>query len=53
MIRTSPDRLKVATTCLLNLEGAFFSLPENVLPPNMEGELLQCLVEQITGMVNF
>ena len=53
MIRTSPDRLKAATTCPLNLEGAFFSLPENVLPPKTEGELLQCLAEQIAGMVNF
>ena len=53
MIRTSPDRLKAATTRPLNLEGAFFSLPEDVLPPKTEGELLQCLAEQIVGMVNF
>ena len=53
MIRTSPERLKVATSCPLNLEGAFFQIPENVLPPKSEGELLQCLAEQIAGMVNF
>ena len=53
MIRTSPDRLKAATTCPLNLEGAFFKLPEDVIPPKTEGELLQCLAEQIAGLVNF
>ena len=53
MIRTSPDRLKAATTLPLNLQGAFFHLPEDILPPSTEGELLQCLAEQIAGMVNF
>ena len=53
MIRTSPERLKVATTCPLNLKGAFFQLPEDVIPPKTEGELLQCLAEQIAGLVNF
>lgn len=53
MIRTSPVCLKATTNSPLNLKGAFFQLPQNVIAPETEGQLIQCLAEQIAGMVNF
>ncbi|KAF8257501.1 hypothetical protein EI94DRAFT_1817667 [Lactarius quietus] len=53
MIRSTPTHLKAATSIPLNLSAAILKLHQDIIPPKTEGELLQCLTEQIGGMVNF
>ncbi|KAF8264276.1 hypothetical protein EI94DRAFT_1871349 [Lactarius quietus] len=53
MIRSTPACLKAATSIPLNLSTAILKLHQDIIPPKTEGELLQCLTEQIGGMVNF
>ena len=53
MIRSTPAQLKAAAESPLNLKEAFLQLSPEILQPKSDGEMLQCLAEQIAGMVNF
>ncbi|KAN0132204.1 hypothetical protein V8E53_009970 [Lactarius tabidus] len=53
MIRSTPDHLRAAAENTLNTETVFFHLAPEIIPLKSDGELLQCLAEQIAGMVNF
>ena len=53
MIRSTPVQLKAAADKPLNMKDAFFELAPEILPPKSDGEPLQCLAEQIAGLVNF
>ena len=53
MTRSTPAQLRTAAKSPLNLKGAFFHLAPEIIQPKSDRELLQCLAEQIAGLVNF
>ena len=53
MIRSTPAQLKSAAENPLNLKEALLEISPEILQPKTDGEMLQCLAEQIAGMVNF